>query len=96
MDYDILEAHYVGGYVVWVRCRDGRTGEVDLEPVLWGPVFEPLREIEYFRQFSLDPVFHTLTWPNGADVAPEYLHAHAGGQNEAPSGRDVPIARPQG
>lgn len=74
MHYDVLEARYLRDYVVWVRCRDGSAGEVDLAPVMRGPVFEPLKEIEYFKRFTLDPLFHTLTWPNGADVAPEFLH----------------------
>lgn len=75
MDYHILEARYVRGHVVWVRCRDGSSGEVDLAPELQGPVFEPLRDPTYFKSFTLDPTFHTLVWPNGADVAPEFLHA---------------------
>jgi hypothetical protein len=37
-------------------------------------VFEPLHDVEYFRRFEIDPIFRTLTWPNGADVAPEFLH----------------------
>jgi hypothetical protein len=74
MDYDVLEAKYVRDHVVWVRCRDGSAGEVDLGPVMRGPVFEPLKDIEYFRAFTLDPMFHTLTWPNGADIAPEFFH----------------------
>lgn len=74
MDYDVLEARYVRDHVVWVRCRDGSSGEVDLAPVMRGPVFEPLRDVSYFKQFTLDPMFHTLTWPNGADIAPEFLH----------------------
>jgi hypothetical protein len=75
MDYDVLEARYVGGFTVWVRCRDGSAGEVDLTPVLWGEVFEPLKDPAYFQTFVLDPECHTIVWPNGADVAPEYLHA---------------------
>lgn len=76
MDYHVLEARHVGAYIVWVQFRDGTTGEVDLGPVLHGPVFEPLRDPEVFRQFTIHPEFHTLVWPNGADVAPEYLHEH--------------------
>lgn len=74
MDYHVVEARYRGGHVVWLRFRDGRAGEIDLEPILNGPVFEPLRDPAVFRQFSVHPEFHTLVWPNGADVAPEYLH----------------------
>lgn len=74
MEYHVLEARYRRDYTVWVRCRDGSSGEVDLRPVLRGPVFEPLHDPAYFRQFTLDPVGKTLVWPNGADIAPEYLH----------------------
>jgi hypothetical protein len=74
MDYDVLEARYVRGHIVWLRFRDGTAGEIDLSRELQGPVFEPLRDPVVFRQFRLDPEFHTLVWPNGVDIAPEYLH----------------------
>lgn len=67
----VIEARYVRGYVVWLRFSDGAAGEVDLSSELDGPVFEPLRDIEKFKQFSI--VLHTLAWPNGADFAPEFL-----------------------
>lgn len=74
MDYHVLEARHVRGYVVWLRFRDGTAGEIDLGPELRGPVFEPLRDAAIFRAFRVDPEFHTLTWANGADFAPEFLH----------------------
>jgi hypothetical protein len=74
MEYDVVEARYVRDFVVWLRFRDGTAGEVDLGPELWGEVFEPLRDVEYFKQFTLDPECETLVWPNGADFAPEFLH----------------------
>lgn len=74
MDYDIVEARYVGGYVIWLRFRDGTAGEINLERELYGEVFEPLRDPAAFRQFQIHEEFHTLVWPNGADFAPEFLH----------------------
>ena len=47
---------------------------MNLEPQLYGEVFEPLKAPEYFRRFRVDPELHTLTWPNGADFAPEFLY----------------------
>ena len=74
MDYDVMEARYVRDFVVWLRFRDGTAGEVDLGPELWGEVFEPLKDVEYFKQFRLDPECRTIVWPNEADFAPEFLH----------------------
>lgn len=74
MDYHVMEARYVGGYVIWLRFRDGTVGEVDLSRELWGEVFEPLRDLDYFKKFTIDPEGRTLVWPNGADFAPEFLH----------------------
>ena len=76
MNYHIVEARYVARYVVWLRFRDGTTGEINLEPELQGPVFEPLRDPLVFQHFQIQPEFHTLVWPNGADIAPEFLHDH--------------------
>jgi hypothetical protein len=70
----VVEARYVRDYVVWLRFNDGLAGEVDLRDELDGPVFEPLRELETFRSVRLHPELHTIVWPNGADLAPEFLH----------------------
>ena len=74
MNYHIVEARYVDGHVVWLRFRDGTSGEIDLKDALHGPVFEPLGDPQMFQQFQIHPEFHTLVWPNGADMAPEFLH----------------------
>jgi len=74
MNYQLAEARQVGGYVIWLRFQDGTTGEVDLLAELRGPVFEPLRDPARFAEFRIDPDFHTLVWPNGADIAPEFLY----------------------
>jgi len=74
VEYDVVEARYVTGHIMWLRFRDGTEGEIDLEPHLWGEVFAPLRDREYFRLFTVHPELDTLAWPNGADFAPEFLH----------------------
>ncbi len=76
MDYDVIEAKQVSNFVLRVRFRDGTEGEIDLEPELVGPVFEPLRDPEQFKLFRVDPELCTVVWPNGADFAPEFLHDH--------------------
>ena len=72
MPVQVLEATYRGGHRVWLRFDDGLSGETDLAAELEGEVFEPLRDPRYFARFVVD---ETLMWPNGADFAPEFLHA---------------------
>ena len=72
--FDVVEAKYVRDYILWLRFEDGAQGEVDLSGSLVGPVFEQLREKQYFAQVRVDPELGTIVWPNGADVAPETLY----------------------
>jgi hypothetical protein len=65
----------MGAHRIRVRFNDGTDAEVDLSGSLEGPIFQPLRDPEYFRCFRLEG--HTLAWPNGADFAPEYLRSLA-------------------
>jgi hypothetical protein len=69
-----VEVRRARDFVLWIRFSDGSEGEVDLSGELDGPVFEPLRDPAYFRRFVLSPDLHTVVWPNGADLAPEFLH----------------------
>ncbi|MBI2526118.1 MAG: DUF2442 domain-containing protein [Candidatus Rokubacteria bacterium] len=69
-----VEARYARDYVIRLRFSDGLAGEVDLREELGGPIFEPLRQLEAFRSVRLHPELRTIVWPNGADLAPEFLH----------------------
>jgi len=70
----VVEARYVRDFIVHLRFADGTEGGVDLREELYGEVLAPLKEPSLFRQVSVHPEFHTLTWPNGADLAPELLY----------------------
>ena len=70
----VQEARYVSEYTVWIKFTDGTQGEIDLKGELDGPVFEPLRNLDVFKQFKVDQELHTLVWQNGADFAPEFLY----------------------
>lgn len=67
----VKQAKYCGDYKVWLSFNDGAEGEIDLAPELYGEIFEPLKDKEFFRSFQLEG--HTLSWSNGADFAPEFL-----------------------
>ncbi|MCH8043712.1 MAG: DUF2442 domain-containing protein [Planctomycetes bacterium] len=79
----VTHARHIRDYVVDLTFNDGTIAQVDLSGSLSGPIFEPLRDVEYFKSYSVEG--HTLAWPNGADFAPEYLRSlvesHAGTQS---------------
>jgi len=73
MDYTVIDARYVRDFTIWAKFADGSEGEIDLRDELVGPIFEPLQDVAYFRNFALAE-YGTICWPNGADLAPERLH----------------------
>jgi hypothetical protein len=62
------------GYTVRLTFTDGTRKDIDLEPYLRGPIFEPLRDPARFRQVAVDPELGTIVWPNGADICPDVLY----------------------
>ncbi|MCZ7372840.1 MAG: DUF2442 domain-containing protein [Candidatus Methanoperedens sp.] len=70
----VTKAKYISGYRVWLSFNDGAAGEIDLSSELEGEIFEPLKDISYFKSFKI--IGHTLAWQNGADFAPEFLREH--------------------
>jgi len=70
----VTSVRVVKPYVLDVTFEDGVCRQIDITVLLQGEVFEPLRDVELFSQVSVDPVWHTVVWPNGADLAPEWLY----------------------
>ena len=68
----IKRADYISDYKIEIEFNNGKIGCVDLKNQLQEPIFQPLREIEYFKNFKLN--YWTLEWENGADFAPEFLY----------------------
>jgi len=65
----------MSGFNLWLVFDDGTAGEVDLDGVLTGPVFDVLKDIDVFKKVAVDPELETVVWPNGADLAPKFLKA---------------------
>lgn len=61
-------------YLLDVSFEDGEQRRIDMEEFLQGEMFEPLRDFDLFSQASIDDVWHTVVWPNGADLAPEFIY----------------------
>jgi len=60
-------------FVLRVELSDGSAVIVDLGDELDGEVFEPLRDPELFGKVRVNRETGTIEWPNGADLAPEFL-----------------------
>lgn len=70
---EVIEAKYLTDYKLWLKFNNGVVGEVDLKNDIWGPAFEPLKEISFFKQIEVSKVMGTVVWPNEVDFAPEFL-----------------------
>jgi hypothetical protein len=70
----VTDVRHVGEYRLKITFNDGSIKEVDLSGELHGEVFLPLKNVELFKQVSINPETNTIEWPNGADFAPEFLH----------------------
>ncbi len=74
---NLIEAVPREGYTVHLRFADGLAADVDLSYLVGGgEVFEPLRDIDFFRQLRIEEFGTTIEWPNEADIAPETLYDH--------------------
>ena len=63
------------GFKVHLEFTDNTTKEIDLEPYLHGPIFEPMRrDPRVFRSVKVDPQMGTVVWENGADIDPDVLY----------------------
>lgn len=68
----VEQAKYLSDYQIKLSFSDGLTGVVDLKDEIWGEVFEPLKDVNYFWKFTKDR--WAIVWDCGADFAPEFLH----------------------
>jgi len=64
----VVKAEYRGDHRIRLWFNDGREKTVDFAP--W------LKDVVYFRRFFLEA--GTVSWPNGADIAPETLYEARG------------------
>ena len=67
----VTKVEYLSDYKLRLKFEHGVEGVIDLQPELYGEIFEPLLNKSLFQQVYLTS--RTIEWPNGADFAPEFL-----------------------
>jgi len=68
----IDEAQYLENYKLNLKFNNDKVKQVDLKDELYGEVFEPLKDKDFFKDFFIS--HNTIEWKNGADFAPEFLY----------------------
>jgi hypothetical protein len=57
-------------FKIRIKDKDRTVKEIDLEPYLRGPIFEPIRKDSVvFRSVRVEG--GTIAWDNGADIDPD-------------------------
>ncbi len=70
----ITSVTYLESYKLRLAFNDGVVKDVDLSGELYGTVFEPLKDVNFFKKVQVNSDTNTIEWPNGADFAPEFLY----------------------
>ncbi len=68
----ITDAQYVRDYILRLTFNDGAVKLVDFTPLMQKGICKKLQDLDYFRNFTLDPF--TVDWNNEIGFAPESLY----------------------
>jgi hypothetical protein len=68
------EVKFISGYKLLLTFEDGVQKLVNTEPHLEGEIFEPLKDVDYFKTVRVNPDIDTIVWENGADFSPDFLY----------------------
>lgn len=78
MIHDIVSANYKGEYKIEVTFDDGKKGVVDFSKYIKkGGVFDRFKDINFFKNFTINQELGVLTWQGEIDVAPETIYDEA-------------------
>jgi hypothetical protein len=72
----INKVEYIKDYKLMLIFNDKVAKVVDLETMIKSSrgIFLPLRNLDYFKQVSLDDCQLSICWPNGADICPDVIY----------------------
>jgi hypothetical protein len=75
---DVVAVRVLSRYILELTFAGGEVKVIDLEPLLWGEAFAPLRsDYDLFQAVTVDADAGTIVWPNGADISPRTLYVES-------------------
>lgn len=72
----VLAVEYLEEYKLRITFSDKTKKIVDFQGKLKSAkgIFEPLKDVQYFKQVMVDDCCASICWPNGADICPDVLY----------------------
>lgn len=70
----VKKVTHLSEYKLLLTFEEGLVKRVDLETHLEGEIFEPLKDISYFKKVRVNPDLDTIVWENNADMSPDFLY----------------------
>ena len=73
-EWVVKALEFCGDYVLRLTFEDGSVKDFDCTELLNEQIYNPLRNISFFRQAQA--LYGTVRWNDEIDIAPEYLYEH--------------------
>lgn len=75
---DLVFAKYLQDYKLTLTFDDGKSGVVDFARYLKaGGIFERFKDLEFFKNFTVNHELGVITWQDEIDLSPESLYSQA-------------------
>ena len=66
----------------YLKFDDGKEGIVDVSQLIeFTGVFQPLKDLDFFKPVKVNPEWGTIYWDNGADLDPDVLYSVITGES---------------
>lgn len=73
--HDITSVQHLEDWRLLLTFDNAEQREIDIsELITFDGVFEPLKDLQFFRGVRVEPDVGTIVWPNGADLCPDVLY----------------------
>jgi hypothetical protein len=73
---DIIEVKPLNNYQLYLKFEDNEEGIINLEEIIkFVGIFQPLKDLDFFKTVKINPDWGTIYWENGADLDPDVLYS---------------------